>query len=90
MMNRRTLMISATALAVPSIGRASLTPILSDASRLDPLRAIAIWRDGSEIAAQGYGGFTPDRPTNIKSASKSIISALAGIAIDKELLTGPD
>ena len=89
-MNRRTLIISATALAVPSIGRASLTPILSDASRLDPLRAIAIWRDGSEIAAQGYGGFTPDRPTNIKSASKSIISALAGIAIDKGLLTGPD
>lgn len=90
-MHRRILLAAAAAvLAAPNLARASLSPILSEASRLEPLRAVAIWRDGAEIAARGYGGFTPDRPTNIKSASKSVISALAGIAIDKGLLDGPD
>ncbi|MGR3552596.1 serine hydrolase domain-containing protein [Paracoccus sp. (in: a-proteobacteria)] len=90
-MHRRILLAAAAAvLAAPNLARASLSPILSEASRLEPLRAVAIWRDGAEIAARGYGGFTPDRPTNIKSASKSVISALAGIAIEKGLLDGPD
>lgn len=77
-------------LAAPSLAPAGLSPILSEAGALDRLRAIAVWRDGAEIAARGYGGFTSDRPTNIKSASKSIISALAGIAIGKGYLDGPN
>lgn len=96
-MERRTLLTGAMVapllapfLAIPRPARASLAPILAEARALQPLRAIAVWRDGQEIAAEGYGGFDPDRPTNIKSASKSIISALAGIAIDKGLLDGPD
>lgn len=100
-MKRRTLLAcAATAplLTAPRLGRAALPPILSDAAALEPLRAIAVWRgpmresegEGEEIAANGYGRFTPDSPTNIKSASKSIISALAGIAIARGVLTGPD
>ena len=83
-MNRRTLLLTASLsplLAAPALAQASLTPILDDAARLENLRAIAVWSNGSEIAARGYGRFTPDSPTNIKSASKSIVSALAGIAI---------
>lgn len=57
---------------------------------MEQLRAIAIWRGGVELAARGYRGYGPDRPTNIKSASKSVISALAGIAIGKGLFSGPD
>lgn len=92
-MNRRTLLLTASLsplLAAPVLGQASLSPILDDANRLENLRAIAVWSDGREIAARGYHGFTPDSPTNIKSASKSIISALAGIAIAKGELEGPD
>jgi CubicO group peptidase (beta-lactamase class C family) len=91
-MKRRDLIIAAAALPLlsPRLARATLAPVLSGAETLSNLRAIAIWRDGTEIDARGYGGFTPDRPTNIKSASKSVISALAGIAIDKGLLDGPD
>jgi CubicO group peptidase (beta-lactamase class C family) len=91
-MNRRTLLLTASLaplLAAPVLAQANLTPILDDAARLENLRAIAVWRGGQEIAARGYGGFTPDSPTNIKSASKSIISALAGIAIDRGDLEGP-
>ncbi|WP_265499232.1 serine hydrolase domain-containing protein [Paracoccus beibuensis] len=96
-MKRRTLILTTAAaplLAAPSLARAALSPVLSAAAGLQPLRAVAVWRgDGSggeEIAAEGFHGFTPDSPTNIKSASKSIISALAGIAIDRGLLEGPD
>ncbi|MDN5569296.1 MAG: beta-lactamase family protein [Paracoccus sp. (in: a-proteobacteria)] len=96
-MNRRHLILTAALaplLAAPCVAQASLAPILEQADRLQALRSIAMWRDdddgGQEIVAQGYHGFTPDTPTNIKSASKSIISALAGIAIGKGLLESTD
>ena len=92
-MKRRTLLLTASLsplLAAPALGQASLGPILDDAAGLENLRAIAVWQGGREIAARGYHGFTPDDPTNIKSASKSIISALAGIAIDRGELEGTD
>ncbi|MFN3275293.1 MAG: serine hydrolase domain-containing protein, partial [Paracoccus sp. (in: a-proteobacteria)] len=80
-------LLAAPALA-PSRAEASLAPLLARADALEPLRAIAVWRGGAEIAARGYHGFSPDSPTNIKSASKSVISALAGIAIGRGLLEG--
>lgn len=92
-MNRRALLLTASLsplLAAPALAQAGVTPILNEAQRLENLRAVAVWRDGGEIAARGYHGFTPDSATNIKSASKSIISALAGIAIDRGELEGPD
>lgn len=92
-MYRRTLLLTAALsplLAAPALAQADLTAILSEAERLENLRAIAVWSDGSEIAARGYGRFSPDSPTNIKSASKSIVSALAGIAIRQGVLGGPD
>ena len=96
-MKRRALILTAAALpllAAPRTARASLAPLLSQAGSMPPLRAIALWQDdgaqGVELAAQGYHGFTPDSPTNIKSASKSVVSALAGIAIGRGLLEGAD
>ncbi|GGF53035.1 6-aminohexanoate-dimer hydrolase [Paracoccus acridae] len=91
-MNRRTLLLTASLsplLAAPALAQSRLTPILDGAERLENLRAVAVWSGGTEVAARGYGRFTPDSPTNIKSASKSIISALAGIAIERGLLEGP-
>ena len=99
-MQRRDLLRAGLAvLAAPAIlatartARAAAAPVgavLDDARGLERLRAVAVWRDGAEVAARGYGGFDPDRPTNIKSASKSVISALAGIAMARGLLQGPD
>lgn len=98
-MNRRALILTAATLpllSAPTLVRASLAPLLAQADRMTSLRAIAIWQadgngdQGTELAAQGYHGFTPDSPTNIKSASKSVMSALAGIAIGRGLLEGPD
>src|SRR6185503_17179152 len=48
--------------------------------------SLLISRDGKLIAERYYRGMSRERTANIKSASKSIISALVGIAIaQKEL-----
>jgi len=64
--------------------------ILEEAARLEPLQAAVVALDGNIVAERGYGGHTTAGSTNIKSASKSIISALVGIAIDKGVLEGTD
>jgi len=47
-------------------------------------------RKGETIAREAFNGSGLNASTNIKSASKSIISCLVGIAIDRKLLEGPD
>jgi CubicO group peptidase (beta-lactamase class C family) len=46
--------------------------------------------NGEVVADRGYAGHRTSESTNIKSASKSILSAMVGIAIDKGVLTGVD
>ncbi|WP_134680663.1 serine hydrolase domain-containing protein [Paracoccus ravus] len=89
-MQRRSLILSAPFLILAARGARAATQVLDRAGSMAQLRAIAVWQGGAEVTARGYGGFAPDRPTNIKSASKSVISALAGIAIAKGLFSGPD
>lgn len=67
-----------------------IAEILDEAERLRPLHAVVVSHEGETVAAQGYRGHSPDRPTNIKSASKSVVSALVGIAIDRGVLDGAD
>lgn len=64
--------------------------ILDRAGELDQLKAVMVAQDGELVAARGYRGNSVTEPTNIKSASKSVISALVGIAIDKGVLQGVD
>lgn len=68
----------------------ALNDILDRAQSLQPLEAVVISHNGSIVAERGYRGHTTTSPTNIKSASKLIISALVGIAIDKDVLEGID
>ncbi len=68
----------------------SVAGILDRASGLTALKAVIVSRNGQVIAERGYGGHTASESVNIKSASKSIVSALVGIAIDKGVLTGVD
>ncbi len=83
-------------LALPSVTwsqedvRPHLAFVLDRANQLGPLRSVIISLDGKIVAARGYHGGSPNAATNIKSASKSIISALIGIAISKGVLEGVD
>ncbi len=70
---------------------AILADTVAQASRLHRLRSLLVLRDGQVLAEQRFNGGPPlDRPVNIKSASKSVLSALVGIAIARGVLTGVD
>lgn len=69
---------------------AALDTILDEAAELVPLETVIVARDGQVIAERGYRGHRTTAATNIKSASKLVIAALVGIAIDKGVLEGSD
>lgn len=71
-------------------GADAFAPLLARAASLKPLKTVMIARNGETIVSRGYHGHAVTASTNIKSASKSIISALTGIAIAKGLFTGVD
>jgi CubicO group peptidase (beta-lactamase class C family) len=57
---------------------------------LPRLHSVLVSRGGQLIFERYYNATRRDRPANIKSASKSVISALVGIAIDRQLIAGVD
>jgi CubicO group peptidase (beta-lactamase class C family) len=70
-----------------------LNPALVDeamtaAAELAQLRAVLIVRDGEEAASRVFRGPDLDTPVNVKSVSKTIMSALAGAAIARGVLEG--
>ncbi|WMT88733.1 beta-lactamase family protein [Pelagibacterium sp. 26DY04] len=69
---------------------ATLADILEAAADLVALRTVVISADGEIIAERGYDGYATTEPTNIKSASKVIVTTMIGIAIERGLLEGPD
>ena len=68
----------------------TLDTVLSDAQELEPLKVVLASQDGRMTAERAFNGHAASESTNIKSASKSIISCFVGIAIDRGLLEGPD
>lgn len=102
-MNRRHfLLLAALPFAAPSFAVSAGEPfgppappkpidrLLTEAAALDNLKVVMVAHKGTVVAERGYHGNRTDRSTNIKSASKSVMSALVGIAIDKGVLTGVD
>ena len=81
------LLFASPALASPEV---ELRAVLDRAQALEPLETVVIAQDGKVIAERGYRGHKTTSPTSIMSASKSIIAALVGIAIDKGVLEGVD
>jgi CubicO group peptidase (beta-lactamase class C family) len=56
------------------------------ARRLPRLHSLLVARQGNLLFEAYYNGARASSPANIKSASKSVISALVGIAIDRGLI----
>jgi CubicO group peptidase (beta-lactamase class C family) len=54
------------------------------------LRALIVAQNGAPVAERVFRGGGLDQPTNIKSASKTILAMLAGIAIERGVLAGLD
>lgn len=94
LMDRRTALTFAALLATPRAVNATSAgafgPILDRAAGLRQLKSIVVAYKGEIVAERGYRGNKTTAPTNIKSASKSVIASLVGIAIDKGVLAGAD
>ena len=60
------------------------------ARSLPRLHSLLVSRGGEPVFERYYNGARRDRPANIKSASKSVISALVGIALQRGLIPSLD
>lgn len=67
-----------------------LAQAFDSATRLPRLRSLLVARHGELVREQYFHGATAEGRANIKSASKSILSALVGIAIAEGHLEGVD
>lgn len=76
--------------AAASQRSASLDMALDRAATLAPLKVVIVAQHGRILAERGYNGSSATTSRNIKSASKVIISALVGMAIDRGVLQGVD
>jgi len=65
-----------------SIGRAILDGTYKD------VHSALLYEDGKLVLEEYFYGYTAQRPHQLRSATKSVVSALAGIAIDQRALSG--
>lgn len=63
---------------------------LERAASLPRLHSLLVSHEGELVLEEYFNGASPSRPANIKSVSKSVISALIGIAIEQGHLNGVD
>lgn len=96
-MKRRTALALIASLPLAKVVRAQSSattarfdPILERAGSLGSLKTVIVSVDGNEAASRAFNGASLNGSTNIKSASKSIVSALVGMAIDRKILEGAD
>jgi CubicO group peptidase (beta-lactamase class C family) len=78
------------ALPLPALARAPMDAALRAAEATPDLRTLIVARDGQVLLQRVIRGPGLDAPANIKSASKTIVATLAGIAIARGELRGLD
>jgi CubicO group peptidase (beta-lactamase class C family) len=74
--------------AAPAVDIERLHRGFARAEALPRLQALVVAHRGQVVAERRFAGPGLDQPVNIKSVSKSIISALVGIAIERSELEG--
>jgi CubicO group peptidase (beta-lactamase class C family) len=67
-----------------------LARTLAQAEALPRLRTLLAARDGVPVVERVFRGPGLDRPVNVKSVAKTVLSALAGIAFERGVLEGVD
>ena len=81
---------TAEATDVPALDAFHRDRILERAARLPRLRSLLVSVGGELIEEHYFNGASARRSANLKSASKTIIAILVGIAIDRGYLEGVD
>ncbi len=60
------------------------------ASGMGYIDALLVVKDGKIVAEEYYNGFARDHPHNVMSVSKSLLSGIAGVALQKGYIQGLD
>ena len=81
---------SAGANGAPALNEFHRDRILERAARLPRLRSLLVSVGGELIEEHYFNGASARRSANLKSASKTIVAILVGIAIDRGYLEGVD
>jgi CubicO group peptidase (beta-lactamase class C family) len=68
----------------------ALEAAAASAANMPRLRSLLVSHKGAMVLERYFNGARPNQPANIKSASKSVISALVGIAVSRGLIKGLD
>jgi CubicO group peptidase (beta-lactamase class C family) len=68
----------------------TMAEVSDRAARLPRLHALIVARHGEILFERRFSGPALDQPVNIKSASKTLLSALTGIAIDRGMIKGTE
>jgi CubicO group peptidase (beta-lactamase class C family) len=74
----------------PSVDVGLFDDALQTAAGMDRLHSLLISKDGNLLVEKYFNGRGPWRTANVKSVSKSIMSALVGIAIEQGHIRGLD
>lgn len=73
-----------------SVAPIDTASLVDEVFKVAPIKSFAVQQDGELLIEEYRKGMHASRTTNIKSASKSIISLLVGIAIEQGHLDGVD
>ena len=87
---RRSFLAAAAAAALPLPARGAVGDILDAAADLPRLNSLIVAKDGADVVAEAVRGPGLDRPVNVKSVSKSVMSAMVGAALDRGILATVD
>ena len=82
--------VDARAATPRSLDADLLASAKTQAASLSRLHALIVARDGKILFERAFRGPSLDTPVNVKSVSKSVISALVGIAVERGAIDGPD
>jgi len=80
------LVVVPTLRSAGSARSAALDPAIKAAGELPRLHSLLVSHRGSIILERYFNGRRETTPANVKSVSKSVVSALVGIAADRKLL----
>jgi CubicO group peptidase (beta-lactamase class C family) len=89
LLSNRSALATAVA-ATPAFESALLDRATRRATGLERLHALIVARHGRIVFAEAFRGPPLDRAVNVKSVSKTLVTSLAGAAIDRGLLAGVD
>ncbi len=78
----------ARSVATTGLDAALVATAVEEAAALPRLNSLIVARDGEVLVERVFRGPDLDTPVNIKSASKSVLAAVAGAAIGQGLLPG--